>query len=128
MAIEIRGTIPFDDLCEHFAKEAPTFIAQIAKKRDHYLHFLKCPEGIRRSLSTTNAVEAVNGQLEIMRRNNGGYFQSERVLKVKLGIAMTSLTEGTWKKPAASVCAALPQFIALFSMQPLYFWTKIRPL
>ena len=33
-----------------------------------------------------NAVEAVNGQLESMRRNNGGYFHSEAVLLLKLGI------------------------------------------
>lgn len=104
----------FDDLCEHFAQDAPTFIAEIKKKRDHYLYFLKYPEGIRRTLSTTNAVEAVNGQLEIMRRNNGGYFQSESILKLKLSLAVTSLAEGTWKKPAASVRAALHQFVALF--------------
>ena len=42
--------------------------------------FLNYPESIRRSLSTTNVVEAVNGQLEIMRRNSGGYFHSEDVL------------------------------------------------
>jgi len=42
---------------------------------------------VRRSFSTTNLVEAVNGQLEIMRRNSGGYFQSEDALKLKLGMA-----------------------------------------
>ena len=43
----------------------------------HYLAFLDYPDAIRRSLSTTNTVEAVNGQLERLRRNSGGYFQSD---------------------------------------------------
>ena len=46
-------------------------MAELRKKRDHYLAFLKYPDAIRRSLSTTNTVEAVNGQLEIIRRNSG---------------------------------------------------------
>jgi hypothetical protein len=48
----------------------------VRKKREHYLAFLKYPEYMRQSFSTTNVVEAVNGQLEIMRRNGGGYFHS----------------------------------------------------
>ena len=44
-------------------------MAELRKKRDHYLAFLKYHDAIRRSLSTTNTVEAVNGQLEIIRRN-----------------------------------------------------------
>jgi len=42
----------------------------------------------RRSLSTTNLAEAVNGQLEILRRNSGGYFHSEETLKLKRGVTM----------------------------------------
>jgi putative transposase len=62
----------FELLCDRFAKTDPTFIGELRKKRQHYLAFLHCPESIRRSLSTTNVVEAINGQLEIMRRNSGG--------------------------------------------------------
>jgi hypothetical protein len=49
-------------------------MAELRKKRDHYLAFLKYPDVLRRGLSTSNVVEAVNGQLEILRRNSGGYF------------------------------------------------------
>jgi putative transposase len=104
----------FDDLCDRFAKTAPAFVAEIRKKRDHYLVFLKYPDGIRRSLSTTNTVEAVNGQLEKIRLNSGGYFQSEAVLKLKLGAAITTLEHTRWARPSASICEALHQLNVMF--------------
>jgi transposase-like protein len=107
------GHQQFDQLCDRFFDPYPTFIAELRKKRQHYLAFLAYPETIRRSLSTTNVVEAVNGQLEIMRRNSGGYFHSEDTLKLKLGLALTSL-EKAWKRPGRSVCCVLPQFNAMF--------------
>jgi len=69
---------------------------------------------MRRSFSTTNAVEAVNGQLEIMRRNNGGYFSSADNLKARLGIAIERLENGRWSRLAAAISAALPQLNAMF--------------
>jgi hypothetical protein len=97
----------FDDLCDRFTKTAPTFIAELRKKRDHYLVFLKYPDGSRRSLSTTNTVEAVNGQLEKIRLNSGGYFQSDAVLKLKLGATISTLERTRWAHPSAAVAEAL---------------------
>src|SRR6185312_12277502 len=71
------------------------------------------PENIRRSLSTTNIVEAINGQLEIMRRNSGGYFHSQDTLKLKLGLAVSSLEQGRWKGVAKNIAAILHQFNAM---------------
>jgi putative transposase len=104
----------FEDLCQRFQNSYPSFIAEIRKKRDHYLAFLNYPDAIRRSLSTTNLVEAVNGQLEIMRRNSGGYFQSEETLQLKLGMAVSQLESGRWRRTAASVQNALDQFNLIF--------------
>jgi putative transposase len=104
----------FDELCETFADKAPTFIQALRKKRDHYLKFMSFPLPIRRSFSTTNAVETLNGQLERMRRNNGGYFHSEAVLSLKLGITIDYLEQGSWRRPAGSIVAVLPQLNALF--------------
>lgn len=104
----------FEDLCQRFQSSYPSFIAEIRKKRDHYLAFLKYPDAIRRSLSTTNVVEAVNGQLEIMRRNSGGYFQSEETLQLKLGMAIERLESGIWRRPASSVQSSLDQFHLIF--------------
>ena len=108
------GITQFEQLCERFQTGYPTFMAELRKKRDHYLAFLKYPDAIRRSLSTTNTVEAVNGQLEIIRRNSGGYFQSDDTLKLKLGMTITSLENGRWSKIAGRVEESLHQLNAIF--------------
>jgi putative transposase len=106
----------FEQLCDRFAKSYPAFITEVRKKRLHYLAFVAYPESIRRSFSTTNAVEAVNGQLEILRRNSGGYFQSEESLKLKLGLVVSGLEQQRWRNPArsSSICTALPQLNTMF--------------
>ena len=108
------GNRQFEELCDRFAKPYPTWIGELRKKREHYLPFLKYPEFMRKSFSTTNAVEAINGQLEIMRRNSGGYFHSEDTLKLKLGLAVSSLENGRWRSGARTIFAALPQLNAMF--------------
>ena len=108
------GHEQFEQLCERFAHNYSSFIAELRKKRQHYLAFLSYPEAIRRSLSTTNTVEAVNGQLEIMRRNSGGYFHSDEILKLKLGLTISSLEDGRWKSPGRTICSVLPQLNAMF--------------
>jgi transposase-like protein len=110
-----KAALEFDDLCNRFASSSPHFIAELRNKREHYLVFLQYPEAIRRTFSTTNAVEAVNGQLERLRRNNGGYFQSEQILKIKLGLSIRFLEDGSWQRPAASVRAALHQLNLKFT-------------
>ena len=104
----------FEELCDRFEKSSPTFVKELRKKRPHYIAFLKYPDGVRRSLSTTDAVEAINKQLEILRRNSGGYFHSEETAKLKLGIVVTSLESGKWRRVAATVKATLDPFNAMF--------------
>jgi putative transposase len=102
-----RARAQFDELCQSFKQAAPTFIELLSKKRDHYLAFMHYPHRIRRTFASTNAVETVNGQLERMRRNNGGYFHSDDVLKLKLGITIDYLEQGKWRRPAATTRSAL---------------------
>jgi putative transposase len=104
----------FEELCDRFAKTYSSFIAELRKKHQHYLAFLHFPESIRRSFSTSNVVEATNGQLEIMRRNSGGYFHSEDILKLKLGLAISSMEERRWRSPGRSFCGVLQQLNAMF--------------
>jgi putative transposase len=111
---EAVGITQFEELCQRFDRVYPTFMAELRKKRDHYLAFLKYPDAIRRSLSTTNVVEAVNGQLEILRRNSGGYFQSQDTVKLKLGITITSLENGRWSSIPGRVENCLHQLNAQF--------------
>ena len=104
----------FEELCDRFSKSNSTWIAELRKKREHYLAFLKYPEYMRKSFSTTNVVEAINGQLEIMRRNSGGYFHSEDTLKFKLGLAVSSLENGKWRTANKRVNEVLSQLNAMF--------------
>jgi len=104
----------FEELCDRFAKANPTWSAELRKKREHYLAFLKYPEYMRKSFSTTNLVEAINGQLEIMRRNSGGYFHSEDTLKCKLGLAVSALENGKWRVANHRIHSVLPQLNAMF--------------
>jgi len=108
------GAGQFEQLCDRFAGAYPSFISELRKKRDHYLAFLQYPDRVRRSLSTTNLVEAINGQLEILRRNNGGYFQSEDSMKLKLGITLSSLENGKWRHNTAAIERSIDQLNALF--------------
>lgn len=111
---EETASAQFEQLCQRFDPSCPSFVAELRKKKTHYLAFLNYPETIRRSFSTTNVVEAVNGQLERIRRNNGGYFHSEDTLKLKLGMAIAYLEAGSWRRLAASVSTSLGQLNALF--------------
>jgi len=111
------GTAQFEQLCQRFQDSYPSFMAELRKKRDHYLAFLKYPDAIRRSLCTTNTLEAINGQLEIIRRNSGGYFQSEDTLKLKLGLTITSLENGRWLKINGRLETALHQLNAMFEIR-----------
>ena len=108
------GNRQFEELCDRFAKSYPSWIGELRKKRHHYLAFLKYPEYMRKSFSTTNLVEAVNGQLEILRRNSGGYFHSEDTLKFKLGLAISSLEDGKWRIANHRIFSVLPQLNAMF--------------
>jgi putative transposase len=104
----------FDDLCTRFAKAYPTFVHELRKKRTHYLAFLKYPESLRRSFSTTNVAEAINGEIERIRRNTGGYFHSDHDLKLKLSLAASYLENGTWHRVPNNVSPCLPQLNAIF--------------
>jgi transposase-like protein len=68
------------------------WVAELRKKRPHCLAFLNYSPSVRKFFCSTNLVEAINGQLEIIRRN--GYFDSEDTLKMKLDLAISSLNNG----------------------------------
>lgn len=109
-----KATAEFEALCDAFEKQAPHFIKALRKKKEHYLAFIDYPEQVRHAFSNTNAVEVVNKHLELMRQNNGGYFHSEKNLKLKLGITLENLENGRWKKPYSRVASCIHQLNAMF--------------
>jgi transposase-like protein len=114
----------FDEMCDRFEKSAPHFIAELRKKRKHYLYFVNYPTEVRRPFSTTNLVEAVNGSLEKMKMNNGGYFQSENNLKMKLSIVVKNLEDGSWKNRSGTLGTVLNQLNAIFEKK---FESELMP-
>jgi len=89
-----RARVPSQQLCDCFAKNCFPFTGELREKCLHCLAFLSYPETIRRSLSATNVVEAINVQLEMMPRNSVGYFHLEEILKLELGPAVSSREAG----------------------------------
>jgi len=68
-----------EDLGQRVESRSPVFIREIPKKRDHYrfpqLSRPYPPLPVHHPMGS----KAVNGQLEIMRRNTGSYFQSRDI-------------------------------------------------
>src|SRR5262249_18819978 len=95
-------------------KRIPLGLQSYARNGSTNLAFLKYPEFMRKSFSTTNVVEAINGQLEIMRRISARYFHNQDTLKFKLGLAITSLENGKWRIPNHRVYSVLSQLNAMF--------------
>ena len=108
------GARRFEALCERFSARYGTWIGYLRRHRRQLLAFLGYPSRVRASWSTTNTAEAVNGQLEVLRRNAGGWFQSKRSLECKLALAVRQLHRGRWKSPDRRVCAELPALLSLF--------------
>jgi transposase-like protein len=99
----------FDKLLSEFETHAPSFIQHLRTHQDAYIQCTKYPRAVRGTLSTTNAVEAVNGQLERLRRNSGGYFQSADSLLMKLGITFDVLETTSWKKTSGNFQTSLTE-------------------
>jgi putative transposase len=99
----------FDTLLTDFNKHAPAFVGHLKANQDAYIQCVKYPRRVRASFATSNAVEAVNGQLEKLRRNSGGYFQSQDSLATKLGITFDILESTSWKRPSGNFAAALAE-------------------
>ncbi len=68
-------------------------------RKELYFNFVKYPEEIRKHIYTTNVVENFNRQLESMRVEKGGYFQSVKTLEVSIYIKYQNLLKREWSKP-----------------------------
>ena len=76
--------------------------------------FMRFPEEIRSRVKSTNASENLHKELERIRRNSGGYFQSRRILEAKWWIFIRGLEEGVWSKPEPRFKGVLPELHRMF--------------
>ena len=91
----------------HFSKE-------LSRKAEHYVVFTKFPMEIRTRVKSTNASENLHKELEKIKQNGGGYFQSMRILEAKWGMYLRKLREGRWRRPEPRFKGALPELYRLF--------------
>jgi putative transposase len=74
--------------------------------------FFAFPDDVRRIISTTNAIEALNAKLRRAVRARGHFPTDESALK--LLFLVLSLVEKEWKMPSREWCLARAQFAILF--------------
>ena len=92
---------------KHFSKE-------LNKKAENFVAFTRFPEEIRSRIKSTNASENLHKELERIKRNSGGYFQSMRILQCKWGIFINNLRENSWKNPEPKFKSVLPKLHNMF--------------
>ncbi|OAQ20305.1 Mobile element protein [Thermosulfurimonas dismutans] len=92
-----EGLRLFDSLLKELPQEN-TFVKLLAKKKEHYLAFLKYPEEVRPLFSSTNLAEGINRKIEEAERACGGYFHSERDRDFRYGVLAKELLEGRWRR------------------------------
>jgi putative transposase len=106
--------IKWEELCKKFEEKAPHFIDRLRKRRERYLAFLNYPASVKRTLSTTNKVEALNNQIERLSRNSGSWFHSQDSLAMKMGCLINDLHETRWRRPNAAMQGAIHDMVYLF--------------
>jgi len=88
------------DLIDSLKETNKSYGLYLEKKKEHYILFSKYPDPIRKMVRTTNQVEGFNNAIEIQMRSSGGYFHSDRDLKLKINATVSNLRKGKWKHPA----------------------------
>ena len=86
-------------LMEELRNANPGWIKYISTRTDNYLVFMKYPRNIQKHIKSTNLPEGINNLIEIVRRNAGGHFHSEREVRIKMMIMINNLTERKWRNP-----------------------------
>jgi len=90
------------------------FAKELRGKAEEYVVYTRFPEEIRSRVKSTNASENLHKELERIRRNGGGYFQSMKILEAKWGIFIRGLEEGVWSKPEPRFKGVLPELHKMF--------------
>ncbi len=88
----------FRTLLQKLEPRNKTFVAHLEKRIANYLVFVRYPASLRPQLRSTNLPEGLNNQIEILRRNAGGHFHSEREALVKMKLLTDQLYQHKWTR------------------------------
>lgn len=107
----------FSELVHSLKPDYHAYAKHLNKRADQYCAFAHFPRQLRPHIKSTNAVEGINNNIEIIRRSAGGLFHSERELFVKLKIMADSLLTGKWRVPAPKIKAHIHDLHRLFFLK-----------
>jgi putative transposase len=79
---------------------------------EHVIPFFAYPEGVRRIIYTTNAIEALNAKLRRAVRTRGHFPNDDAAMKL-LYLVLNKAAE-EWKRPPREWCQAKTQFAVVF--------------
>jgi len=89
----------FQKIIDNIQKKHPYFAKELRAKAEHYVTFTLFPRELRSRVKSTNMCENLHKELEKIRINTGGYFQSEKILYAKWFIFLKGLHSKRWSKP-----------------------------
>jgi transposase-like protein len=105
------------ELLTKLRAEYPAWVEHLQARTDHYLHFMSYPAMIRRNLRSTNLPEGINNLIEILRRNAGGHFHTQRELDIKMKILIDQLHQRKWAKPNTLIAHQRSSLIHMFKQK-----------
>ena len=97
----------FEELLDSVSNDHPHFAKKLRRDADRYLTFTRFPKEIRGRIKSTNASENLHKELEKIRLNSGGYFQSEKLLWIKWGLFINNLRNNKWRKADPLIASQL---------------------
>jgi len=108
------GYDSFIKLCDYLDNSGyKSWSKHLRERIDNYTASLHYPEEIQKHIKSTNTVEGINNDIEIYKRNSGGYFHSQRDLMVKMRIMINH----KWKKPIPIFKTKIFQINNIFKKQ-----------
>lgn len=107
----------FLELTDSIKAKYPAYAAHLHKRATQFCAFTKFPRDLRSHIRSTNTVEGMNNGIEIIQRNSGGLFHSEREFFVKLQILSASLHSRKWKSPISKIKAHIHDLTRIFSLK-----------
>ena len=81
-ATKNAAEIALDELEAKWCKQYPVVISSWRKKWENLSVYFKYPEGVRKAIYTTNAVEAVHRQFRKLTKTKGGFPNENSLLKL----------------------------------------------
>lgn len=102
------------EIIERLKDKYPKWIKELKEKAEHYVMFTRFPKYLRARIKSTNQSENIHKELERIRINSGGYFQSEKILYAKWFIFIERLHKGRWSKPDPLIKGYLNELNKMF--------------